>query len=239
MKATILISVLDSHEMVRRQILHFEKMNLPDDVEILFMDDGSRPPLSCNGTTLKNFCIWPTNDFRPWTQPLARNLGARMAKGEYLICTDIDFIITKEIVDCVRNTSYDVIRFKREVGILDENGDLTQDHDKLVEYGFPRDRIERRGLRLSAHSNSYAIKRELFLKLGGSQKKDSYPNQDEIRIKHRIKKLAQSGDIKIIPDDDRPTIYMVPNGRFCGDIDYNPFNLFHSLSRRGGWKSLG
>jgi hypothetical protein len=70
---------------------------LPEDVEIIFMDDGSKPPLSCNGVDLKNFCIYPTNDFRPWTQPIARNTGAKIAKGEYLLCTDIDFIISRDL----------------------------------------------------------------------------------------------------------------------------------------------
>jgi glycosyltransferase involved in cell wall biosynthesis len=232
-KATILFAVLNSHEIVRRQIEWFRKMELPDDVEILIMDDGSEPPITGE---LKNLRIVPTNDFRPWTQPLARNAGAKIAKGEYIICTDIDFIITKELINTVLEGTYDVIRFKREVGVLDELSNFTQDVEQLGKYGFPVDRIERRGLRLSAHSNSYAMKRELFIRLGGSQSKPSYPNQDEVRIKHRFKKLAAQGEITIIPDNDRPTIYMIPNGRFCGDKDYNPFGLFHNLTRKEGWK---
>jgi hypothetical protein len=25
---------------------------------------------------------------------------------------------------------------------------------------------------------------------------------------------------------------MFPNGQYCGDVDYNPFNLFHALTRK-------
>jgi hypothetical protein len=32
--------------------------------------------------------------------------------------------------------------------------------------------------------------------------------------------------------DERPTIYMFPNGRYCGEKDFNPFGLFHDLKRK-------
>ena len=44
-RLSIIIPVLNSHEIVRRQIEHFKKMNLPDDVELIIVDDGSDPPL--------------------------------------------------------------------------------------------------------------------------------------------------------------------------------------------------
>jgi len=43
MKLSIVISIYQSHEIVRRQALHFAKMGLPDDVEFIFVDDGSDP----------------------------------------------------------------------------------------------------------------------------------------------------------------------------------------------------
>jgi len=44
-KLSIIIPVLNSHEIVRRQIEHFRKMNLSDDVELIIVDDGSVPAL--------------------------------------------------------------------------------------------------------------------------------------------------------------------------------------------------
>jgi len=225
MKVSIVIAVLNSHEVLRRQLLHFEKMTLPDDVELIIIDDGSEPPL---GGVLKNLTIFATNDKRSWTQPIARNTGARMAKGEYLICTDIDHILSRELIEMVLKTDYDVIRFKREAGVLDENGDFTQDMNVLHSYGYE----ETRGLKMNAHGNSYAIKKELFLELGGSQQRTSYPNRDEQKIKRGLHRLGDQ--VKMLVDDGRPTIYMIPNGRFCGEKDFNPFGLFHNLPR-GEW----
>lgn len=232
-KATILFAVLNSHEIVRRQILWFAQMGLPENVEVLIVDDGSNPPLDelyhvAYHAGLRRIRIYPTKDFRPWTQPMARNRGAEIAHGEYLICTDIDHIVTKDLINFVLNTDYDYVRFRRELGVLTEDIRLTQDHDELVKYGIPQDRMK---LRLPAHGNSYAIKRNLFLKIGGSQQKERYPNQDEVPVKRAIKSLHREGKIKVIPDEDRPVIYMIPNGRFCGDRNYNPFNLFHDLKR--------
>lgn len=220
MKASVVIAVLNSHEIVRRQMLHFTRMALP--IEIILVDDGSVPPIEAKGAT-----VLRTNDTRPWTQPMARNLGVKMAHGEYVICTDIDHVLPKEAIECVLNIDYDVVRFKRFVGVLDEQGHLTQDRETLARYGYPPDR----GLRISAHGNSYAIKRDLFLELGGSQQKERYPNQDEVLLKRKLKKLAQEGKVRIIPDDDRPPIYLIPNGRYSGDRNANPFGLFHELKR--------
>jgi len=27
-------------------------------------------------------------------------------------------------------------------------------------------------------------------------------------------------------------LLMFPNGQYCGDVDYNPFGLFHTLTRK-------
>ena len=80
MKLSIIIAILNSHEIVRRQYLHFERMGLPDDVEIIFVDDGSHPPLE--PPKIKNFTMLYTYDKRQWTTGIARNIGARHAKGD-------------------------------------------------------------------------------------------------------------------------------------------------------------
>jgi len=113
MKLSIIISVLNSHEIVRRQLLHFKKMDLPEDIEIIFIDDGSNPPLTHDGS-LKNFTMYATNDKRPWTVELARNLGARVADGEYLLMTDIDYIIPRDAIEAVYTLKEDKGRFHRQ-----------------------------------------------------------------------------------------------------------------------------
>lgn len=44
-KCSLIIPVLESYEAVRRQILYMNSLNLPDDFEVIIVDDGSRPPI--------------------------------------------------------------------------------------------------------------------------------------------------------------------------------------------------
>jgi len=207
-------------------------MNLPSDIEVIFVDDGSDPPLALNGAP-SNFTMLHTNDKRPWTQPIARNMGVRHARGEYVICTDIDHIITRDLISAVEEINTDVLRFKREFGVLDVNGNFTQDLDVLAYYGLPEKRFKSAGLRIRPHSNSYAICRELFLELGGSRENRImfYPNRDEVPLKSMLKRMQARGEITIQDTDERPTIYMFPVGHYCGNVDCDPLGLFHKLSR--------
>lgn len=251
MKLSIVTAILNSHEVVRRQIIHYNKIGLPENVEVIFVDDGSDPPLFGNpvdnnaishwekwcGVKL-NFCLktMATFDFRQWTQPAARNLGAKHALGEFLLCTDIDHIVTKEAIEFALNNVefnvFNVIRFKRQAAVLDENGDFTQDRDVLKQYGYVRER-----LKLPPHGNSYIIRRGLYLGLGGVSEEHvgtgKYPNREEVPLKRKLRRLEQEGRIAICEDDRRPMIYMIPNGKYCvgADKNYNPFGLFHNLSR--------
>ena len=75
MRVSIIIPVLNSHEIVRRQLLHFERLGLPQDTELILVDDGSDPPIE--NTSRLPVTIHCTGDARPWTWALARNTGAR------------------------------------------------------------------------------------------------------------------------------------------------------------------
>ncbi len=233
MKVSIVHAVLESHEIVRRQLLHYNMLNLPDEVEVVIVDDGSDVPIKFVTDSVKpNFklSIYETNDKRPWTQPAARNLGAKMARGNYCVFTDIDHIITNKVVEEAMNPRADVIRFKREVAILDGEGRFVQDIAVLKEWGFDRD-----GFKIAPHGNSYIFRRQLFFDLGGVDTTyvgtGKYPNREEVPLKKKLKALVERGEATLIDDDTRPTIYMMPNGHYCGNKDYNPFGLFHKLTR--------
>src|SRR5512146_1068854 len=108
-RLSIVVAVLNSHEIVRRQLRFFERMPLPDGIEILYMDDGSDPPLDAESPGVAHddlvrnglealgdrFRIIPTHDTRPWTWAVARNSGAKLARAPYLLMTDIDYILPK------------------------------------------------------------------------------------------------------------------------------------------------
>ncbi len=222
-KASVIIPVLNSHEVVRRQLIHLKKI-IPDDTELIIVDDGSDPPIE--GATIR------TNDFRDWTWPLARNAGARGAKGEYLIMIDLDHILTRELIDSVRSFKGDHMRFNRAFAVLDENGNFTQDREILQKYGLTRKT-------LNPHRNQFAMHRDLYWKLGGYREDrigKPYPQREDGDFSKAWDNLYAKGEIKDFDDvvgyDKRQTLYMFPNGKYCGDVDYNPFNLFHSLTRK-------
>lgn len=235
MKASIIISIYNSHEAVRRQILYFRKMKLPDDVEFIFVDDGSNPPLKGR---MKNLRIIRTNNKLAWTQGLGRNLGASVANGEYLLFTDIDHILSREAIEAVRTFGGDKMSFKRYVGVITTDGDFTQDMDILLDHGFNIKRKYRNGVYLyaSIHGNTYAIKKSTFDLLGGYNETFSglgYRPQ----IGHRNK--AEDNDFNgrwnkwarknnILPEIG-PDIYMFPVGNYHVDESHNPMGLFHDL----------
>jgi glycosyltransferase involved in cell wall biosynthesis len=229
---SIIHPVLNSHEIVRRQVLHYEKMGLPDDVEIILVDDGSTPPIEVE-TTLP-LTIHRTNDFREWTWPCARNAGARLAKGEYLIMMDLDHIISKELIEAVKNFTGDFMRFNREFGVLLEDGSLTQDLEILRAYGMPN-----RDVKFTPHRNQFAIHKDLYNKMGGFREDrigKPYPQREDGDFAKQWRLLYEAGEVRDFDDlveyEKRPTLYMFPNGKYCGDVDHNPFNLFHTLSRK-------
>lgn len=235
MRVSIVIAVLDSHEVVRRQCLHFSKMPLPDDVELILVDDKSNPPLQ--GFDCPRLTILRQNIPAAWTQPAARNMGCRHAKGEFLICTDIDHILTRELIEAVRTSRHDWIKFRREVAVLDESGDIVQTKEECLRYGYEERRYAKRGFKITHHTNSFAIKRDLYLSVGGVSEhrvgSGKHPNREEIPFRRKLHPMAERGEITVLEHEaERPVILMIPNGRYCGSPNHNPFGLFHNLPRK-------
>lgn len=225
-KLSIVIPVLNSHEIVRRQMLYFAKMPLPDDVEVVLVDDGSDPPIPDDQQPF-NLVVAYTNDTRPWTQPKARNVGARLAAGEFLLFTDIDHIVPESAVQFGRIFQYGFCKFKRYLAVLDEQGNMTQSQQVLEAYG-----TRPGGLRVACHTLSMIIQADAFWKTGGFRENiGSHPTHDDGDMKRKLHRMLARNEITKCPDGERPDIYVFPNGRFCGDKDADPLKLFHELAR--------
>jgi hypothetical protein len=234
-RLSIIIPFLNSWEIVRRQVLWFHKLDLPDSVETIFMDDGSDPPIVIPNPP-RNFRLIATNDKRPWTSSLARNAAAKIAKGKYFLMTDGDYIIPRAAVDHALEFDGDRQGFRRFFGVLDENGDLHTEHEALLKWGVSPDYLAKRNGKISPHPNNFIIRREVFEMIGGYREnfilEREYPQGEDRWFKRDLMRLAEEGKIKLPEIDNRPTIYMHPHGQFCGDVDANPFGLFHNLSRK-------
>ena len=235
-KLSIIIAFYNSHGAVARQVKHFHDMDLPDDIEFIFVDDGSNPPHRIEDYHLKNLTLHHTNDKRPWTQGLARNAGAKLAQGEYLFMTDIDHILSREAIMDAYNFTGDKMTFRRYFGVLLEDGTLTQDPDVLEEYGLDIGRLRtKRGLYASVHGNTFVMKKATFELLG------CYDERLCLYGHHAPNRGGEDGDINhkwnhwaaklgVLPVEGS-NIYMFPIGRYHITGNSNPFGLFHDLSQ--------
>lgn len=241
MKVSVIIPFLDSDEIVRRLIKYWGRMNLPDDVEFIIMDDGSEKPLrhpdfgllDLVKETGLNLEIYETHEYRPWTSSIARNRGADIAKGRNLFMADGDYIIPEKAIMDARDFTGHKMHMKRQFGVLDENGVFTQDKEALLAWGLVPDRYEKRGVNMPPHPNVFVMNRDVFLEIGGYDEervlRNNYPQNEDNNFKRRWLRWREG---KSHTDEYRPLIYMYPNGQFCGDVDFNPFGLFHKLSRK-------
>lgn len=228
-KVSIIIPILNSHSVVSRQLRYFHSLRLPPDVEIIFMDDGSDPPLKslplANRVTGLN--IYPTGDTRPWTQTAAKNLGVKIAEGEFVFITDIDHILTPDAIQAVRNFDGDKMQFPRRYGILDRRGRISQDLQTLLAYGI-REVDHARGLYVHVHTNTFAMRRRIFKELGGypphlaeQQIHDIY---DDNILYGMYRRYAKAGKCKPAVEGPPILVFPKPDSR-------NPKLYFHNLDR--------
>jgi glycosyltransferase involved in cell wall biosynthesis len=199
-KVSVVISVYQSYEIVRRQLLHFKKIDLP--FEVIVVDDCSNPPIKQAN--------YRTDNKLAWTQGLGRNLGASKACGEYLFMTDIDHIISKEAMEDALNFTGNKMIFRRQVAVLDEKGNITQDKEVLKDWGFEREQLD-----ASVHGNTFVMKKSIFDELGGYSPRRSligyHPGArkgDDCYFNHKWKRRFPG----IYPDFGR-YIYIFPMGR--------------------------
>lgn len=227
LSVSIVITVLESYSIVERQIKYFKSLNLPDNIEIIFMDDGSNPPNSFPGHGLRNFNIYPTGDIRPWSQACARNRGAEIAQGKYLLMTDIDHILTREAIDAVNNFEGDKMRFTRSYAVLDKDGGINQEPEVLFRYGLSRRYYKRKGLNVRRHTNTFAMKRDIYFEIGGYDEKfcnrPKGGNKGDAPFYHRYKRHYLAGNCK--EEVVGPEIHTYPG------LPEDTLGLFHKLKR--------
>ena len=218
MKLSIITPVLNSHEIVRRQMWYYKGLKLPGDVEIIYIDDGSEPPL--DGHAFRNFSMYRTKDYRPWTEHKARNIGVKKSRGEYVLLIDVDYILPKEAIMIAREGGYQRMAFKRYFGVLDEYGNIDTSSETLKDWGLKARWIRKKWV--YGHRSQFAMKRSLFDKMGGyNEALDGEWRRTGgagEKFWRKWQRAEARGEVKT--DERRPIVFMFPVGKFC---DVNVF----------------
>jgi hypothetical protein len=169
MKLSIIISILESYRITIQQLHYLQKIlsknEFSKDCELIFADDGSDPPLrpiieQDFGHSVKEdpenvfhydlgfaFRLFVTNDFRPWTQPLARNNMAKFAEGQKLLMTDIDHIITEDAIRFALIYPGARAYFQERIGYLDSSNCVIESEKLLGVF----------------HPNTFVMSKTVFL----------------------------------------------------------------------------
>jgi glycosyltransferase involved in cell wall biosynthesis len=217
-RLSLIVAVLQSHEIVRRQLLHLDRI-LTSECELVVVDDGSTPSLeaTCAGVPMQRpLRLHLTHDTRPWTQGRARNIGASLAAGEKLLFFDIDHILTAEIVTTCARAAGDKLHWTRRPATLAADGTIIRG---AAVAGTP-----------TVHVNSFCIRRALFERLGGYDDRfcGQYGGEDH-DFNRRYAALVRAG--AAMPE------IVAGEGWYYADAERSPA-LFHGLRRRPGLAGL-
>jgi glycosyltransferase involved in cell wall biosynthesis len=155
-------------------------------IEVIIVDDGSPEPAVDveRPEGLPALRIYRVLEDRPWHQHAARNLGAKMAHGPWLLLTDIDHVLTAESADALLkrahrlhgNTAYMLHRVEADTGLPTVND---------------------RG-QLKPHPNSFVMSRDLYWRCGGYDEEFRGYGTDGL-FKQRLFSIAEKGFLKKVP----------------------------------------
>ena len=194
---SFVMAVLESYSMAQKQIWLLSKL-LPKNWEIIFVDDGSDPPIPVSEQEMmmhENFILVRSGEVRregEWTQHLAINKAVEMARGRYIVKNDVDHVFTPGAVEAVEEFIGDMMLFRREAGRLNEDLTVTSLRDVHPVYS-PIDDV-------------YAVKKSIFQGLGGYpvEATRKYGGMGRFLWGYSEKKEARS-----IPE--KALIYVVPD----------------------------
>lgn len=153
-------------------------------IEIIIVDDGS-PERAIDVPRpggLPALSIYRVTEDRPWHQHAARNLGAHVAKGPWLLLTDMDHVL-----DAVNVAAL----FKR-LGRLDA-GTAYFLHRVEADSGQPTVNADGQH---KPHPNSFVMTRELYWKAGGYDEDYCGLYGTDGLFKSRLFETAERGFLK-------------------------------------------
>ena len=170
-----------------------------------------------------------TNDKRPWTEHIARNLGVKAAEGEYVFLIDIDYIIPKEAIEKALKFHGDKMGIRRRIAVLDKDGNILSDDETLRKHCVKPRWIRKKIV--PGHRSQFLMRKSLFWQLGGYN--ESLDGQWRRtggageKLWRRWPRWVKRGLAKTEPE--KLDVFMFPDKRWCTQ---EPEKLFHSLETK-------
>lgn len=130
MKASIIMFIRDSREMLRRQILYMNTLDIPKSIELVIVDHANNPPLEFVDEPNFNAKIVRHHDTTPWIVPSLVNFGRKHSEGEYLQIIGVDHMISSEWIKFATGNTPEYAHFLREYALLDGDANLIPLRDK-------------------------------------------------------------------------------------------------------------
>lgn len=156
-----------------------------------------------------------TNDTRPWTEHKARNIGAKIAKGAYLLMVDVDYIVPKETIEKALTFTGQRMAIRRRFGVLDKDSEIKDDQKTLRHWGLKRRWVRKR--EVAGHRSQFLMRRDLFWKMGGyNEKLDGKWRRTGgagEKFWRKWQRLERQGEVS--EDQDKLDMFMFPVGKFC------------------------
>lgn len=226
-KVALIFPVLQSYDVLERQVRYMNRLDLPAGWEVVIVDDGSIPAIDIKTEPLFDLTLVRTYDYRPWTQAKAVNIGVDKSQpSEYIWTLAIDHFISRDNVVDVNLFSGDKMVFPRLFGVLSKDGDVCTDELTLTRYGWVENE-RKMGAGTGAAFGSFLIKRSIWNMLGGYNM-DRFGGGkyggDDVDINHRYAALCRKG--KATPHKLGSCMYVYPNARFDAQ------EVFHDLRGR-------
>jgi hypothetical protein len=105
-RISIIVHGYNNQSALSLQEPYWREWQLIDQIEFIFIDDGSSPPLSLENLPAHARCYRIHTDIK-WNQPGAKNLGAKFAQGEWFLFYDLDhFVDNNFLISLFDNLKY-------------------------------------------------------------------------------------------------------------------------------------
>jgi hypothetical protein len=226
-RVSILLLVFESYEMVRRQVLYMNSLNLPDEIEVIFADGGSNPPVKLYDKPNFRYRMVYREFDQQWTIPNIINFAASKAKGAYLMFLGVDHILSPELVDYMLRSNAGYAVFLRKYALINRRGQLL----KIQYKGYGQDEFDDCTI---DYTSLGWVRRNHFLKLGGLNEDLSGPVKGSADV-HFFKRwcaLRGTSRENIIKRgrNKNPAYYMLPEKKSIVLLKGRIGDHWHSLS---------